>query len=829
MGYRFTVNGRRVLPNYKNSVALVWGLHGDEQFYRQTLSSPLKFMGGDFEYINNQPFETEFETKILKPEGSKTVPDLRIFPTTGASGRRIDDNDILKYDSTRAYVWVPVSEAGSYRFIFKKALSGRCKIGYSTYPGQVDIQAVAPINGGAAVIQVPEEAEHIVLDLPFDYLASGREEFIEVYRVYWEVLWTGVFFKTDGKWDFNNRIVEMKVEPRDQYTEILAGLENEYNLIELSPKLHKVKMDKRLMYQVYIPGMKRISCFLGANSWEQDVIDRGHMTNTDEGDALSLQQRFKFAHASSYYRAKVSGPTNFGGPEGIIGEYVSSGIARMQGESGPHLSTHYYITIDKFQPDHLMRWRTRIRRANDNVAVYEGYSSIMGQDLEIPTTPFTTQLTEVGGTSKITVEYFGETKVMMRLLTDASSVLGTPTYDIESEDIVADNRNYNKAIGYLPTDIPVVLSTAASVEPTKYGRRPDGKYYRPVFELGQVFIPMLRSAWEYASLWFNVSFVGELIEESARVEYVMNDAILIEDALDVIVKEIDPRLSVDRAGLYQGIQSGPGAGLFITQKSNILAGMYTLAARKAPVKLKELLDAFRDMFQCYWYVEDSKLKAHSIDWFKRGGGVVGADLTELTESRNGKTWAYLTDKIEFDKLEMPERYEFKWADEVSVAFEGSPIEILSKYVERGKVQEVNVPKITTDIDFLLLSPENMSQDGFAMLQAYDSGSGYKVMYGQTIANGVYTSAQNALLSWPALHENYWRYDLPSYNALINEAQNYPVLGIQKKRKQTVNFPTQEGLLPNMLIKTNVGLGKIEKLSVYLHSGISKAELRYDTE
>ena len=78
--------------------------------------------------------------------------------------------------------------------------------------------------------------------------------------------------------------------------------------------------------------------------------------------------------------------------------------------------------------------------------------------------------------------------------------------------------------------------------------------------------------------------------------------------------------------------------VLITPKSNLVKGDYDTPAKKAPVKLKELLDMLRDIFQCYWFIDydgvDYKLRIEHVSFFKNGGSyggspTVGTDLTLL--------------------------------------------------------------------------------------------------------------------------------------------------------------------------------------------------------
>ena len=72
------------------------------------------------------------------------------------------------------------------------------------------------------------------------------------------------------------------------------------------------------------------------------------------------------------------------------------------------------------------------------------------------------------------------------------------------------------------------------------------------------------------------------------------------------------------------------------------------------------------------------------------------------------------------------------------------------------------------------------------------------------------------------------YDLPARRVNINGTDTY-AYGIERKKKQTLNFPAYDDPNPMQLIKTYLGNGQVDKLSVNLHSRSIKATLKYDTE
>jgi len=245
------------------------------------------------------------------------------------------------------------------------------------------------------------------------------------------------------------------------------------------------------------------------------------------------------------------------------------------------------------------------------------------------------------------------------------------------------------------------------------------------------------------------------------------------------------------------------------------------------------LNMLRDCFRCYWFIDDqNRFRVEHIQYFRNGGSysgtpVVGVDLTAEIVTRNGKKWSFARDQYSFDKPEMAARYQFGWMDDVTQLFEGYPIDILSKYVNPDNIEQISIAKFTSDIDYILLNPEDISKDGFVLLAAVLDSGQYVLPYSNIVIGGNDHRLQNALVSF-AILQQYYAYDMPAYNYEINGEQ-YRAEGIKKLKKQTIRFPLLND--PNLvqLVKTTLGNGMIEKLSLNLSSRNANATLKYDTE
>ena len=94
--------------------------------------------------------------------------------------------------------------------------------------------------------------------------------------------------------------------------------------------------------------------------------------------------------------------------------------------------------------------------------------------------------------------------------------------------------------------------------------------------------------------------------------------------------------------------------------------------------------------------------------------------------------------------------------------------------------------------------------------------------------GVEYSLQNGLLAYIFLQPQYWLYDMPAQSLRVNGSQTN-AYSIERKKKQTLSFPMLTDPNPVQLIKTEIGSGQIDKMSINLCSRMSKTTVKYDTE
>lgn len=676
----------------------------------------------------------------------------------------------------------------------------------------------------------------IINDAPFDsefflYIEKS-DDWGQTYNQYYKAK----FMKTDCTFNDDDKLVTVQPETIDQYNDVLAGLEKEYNLIELAPQIEFLTIRKRPLIQIYVPGDSIVSCFLGGTNWEQDAN-----ATTDQN---ALVRTYYFALCNILKEIQI---TPNGSPAVISGLYTGrmatgANTNNFEGKLYPEFNVNYYIYISQqiIEGSPFGGVIVEIRKRSDDTVMFR-YSKATISPFD--TLEFDLTAVEGSGAKGTMHADMKSYNIYARYLCDVEKIDDLNTYPLPADDIVDNNRNYRRAIGYA-IDV-AFISNNFSDTPTEWGLANNGKYFEPPYYIyGQTFYPIARSTWRYASLWFGFYLMDWILEEKARKAYTLRDAFTLSSCINVLLKEFAPRVTHEATPEYSQFLynknnpiSGRSFKLLISQKSNIINGEYKTPAQKAPITLQQIMTMLRDIYKCYWYIEDGKFKIEQVSWFRNGGSygynpIIDYDLTQLENVRNGKKLAFATYEYSFDKVNMPERYQFEWMDDVTTPFEGLPIEITSKYVTAGKIEEINISNFTSDIDLMLLNPGAVSADGFALFAAVTPSGGGQLelpFTRQTVENVEYY-LQNGYLAFINIQPTYWVYDMPARNFKINNDQSYAVRGIERKKKQTLNFPAgTKDPNPMQLVKTYIGNGQVDKLSVNLCSRNIKATLKYDTE
>ena len=850
--YRFELskdgaNTQAAKPNYSNDLAIEYELEQNEEFYRGKLSGKLTFQKDDFTYIKTAAFDTQFDVEIF-----------------------------ISYDA-----------------------------------GQT-----------------------------------------------WASYWKGKFFKTDCEFNDDDQTAIVTPTLNDRYNDVLAGLEKEFNLIDLAPEIQPVKLQKRPMIQIYFPGQSVVGCFLSGMWWEQecDVVEE---SDTVEVGGQTLNKLTQYLHFYPTKKSRIAVLNRYGhGASFPVDTFIGTQPDPITGDY-TFTNGNYSLVVTTYELS-ASSWERYYELRDGDTALYRGRELFVITPPDAPPKNVTLwAVAESGAVGAIDV-VINDVNVYARYVTDVQSVGSTTAYPIPADDMVENNRNYHYVLGY---DFPdtIVFATGLSDTPTKWGIYQPGKYYEQPSSIYEIdFYPIARATWGRISIWFSQYVFDWIVEQNWRKDYVLKDAYPISSVISVLLGQISVSTTHDGTTDYSQFlyaKNNPITNvpqtLLISPKSNAINSGYDQPAQKAPITLKDVLNMLRDCFRCYWFIdENNKFRIEHISWFMNGGTYtpgtpsVGIDLTKEIVSRNGKPWSYARNQYQFDKPDMAARYQFGWMDDVTEPFEGSPIDIISKYVNPDNIENIDIAQFTSDIDYILLQPNTISKDGFVLLGAinipatpYDLssytilnrrinenngkwgtsttykhicipvsadrqitvvadgsntaqiawltsnevGAGgevppfvdgttliiqdagttetYTVPVGATYLYVYFGTAsayankpqsisllpQDVLYQLPYLIigsdnnnrlqngymafiflQNYYVYDMPAKNFSIDGVPGI-ALGIKKLKRQTLKFPVLNE--PNMteLVKTGLGNGTIQKMSVNLSSRNANVTLKYDTE
>lgn len=678
-----------------------------------------------------------------------------------------------------------------------------------------------------------------------DYDLIMAQPFGTVYRLellisksagWWQKYWSGRFSLTDCTVNVEDRKLTVKAQTEDDYTDLLAGMEKEYDLIKLLPRVEKVQITKRPMVQIYSEDDSIISCFCGTTYFEEDVS----MPSVDD------VQEYLIDHC---HFAKLSGlvEVNFinNPPEAFRAPFtgMETNGAYWTNSIGTYRLKYFEFT----DMDGLIRKHyngLRVVPANGDTVLWE-YAQVnnwqykpLEAEMEFePKDPTVTGTLDAVRTSHYT---YG------RIVCNVERIGSVVTKAIERDDLVTYNRNYRYATPYLGTSELYTNWQGKSAIPTEWGMDDNGQYFTQPND-DHAYMPVGHSKWVNTSDWFRPGSYTQNIDLTARYQYTLNDAYPLASCISVLLREIAPDISFEPVTAYSEFlfsQTDPIAHrkchVLITPKSNITAGEYQTPAMTAPVTLKAILDMLAKTFNLRWMIEQKYvgsrmqkcLVIEHVEWFRNGGSYnvspsVGFDITALQNIRNGRMWSYGQSSYSFEKADMPERYEFGWMDEVTAPFKGQPIEVLSKFVEKGKIENVDVAMFTSDIDLMLLNPQSISPDGFAVMTSEDGALPF-VSY---VRDNIVYSLQNGYMAFGLLQNPYWLYDMPSKALKVNGfVVNPQSVRVSRRKAQTVNVPYGSAE-PDLskLIRTGIGEGQIRQLSLRLTSRMAKVQLRFDTE
>ena len=700
------------------------------------------------------------------------------------------------------------------------------------------------------------------------------------------------FTKVSCTFDYAKRTCKPKLLKRDQYTPIMDKYDVVYDLYKLRVPTATVGLLKRPAIQIYVAGSQKVITTLDGVFWEGEVTEEQSdakeldtkyhfVRNGAFGEFQIIQNNTAVAafggnfqnSYSMYGRDLISIDPSTGKPTGKLSwrcELVkiaskgdlwqwdnindeadykySYGLYSRKQESAyryPSEGTYAWFynrdayVLRLYKGDNAYYWQSRqlFYIDDENLKVIGPGAAINFWQ-------------KVGDaiTSVITLEVLGVNEVFARLLCDVDSFTDVQgdvhtTYDLPYEDFVQDSRNYKKCYGVNLGRIFVTYATSAT--PTRYGQNDTGLYFaRPASENGLNIIPLDQSQWINFATWYVFSEAYQLLDKAASKKYYLRDAHHIADVIQVLLNEIAPGIKHEATPeysqfLYSANNSVRGEllYLFMTQKTNILKGEYDQAAKKVEVSLEEVMNMLQKCFKCYFWVENSKLRIEHISWFQNGGSYsgnihkIGLDLTAKKDKFNKIYPGYFQSELSYDMQSLPARYSFGYMDDHTEAFSGVSFEVDANYVDTSKSEDITVSSFATDIDYMLISPNSFSEDGFVLIGAKLENSEYICpVLEQTLATdeGIdyKVRVQNGYLAWPYLLK-YYMYDLPALTLQGHVVKDLTPVSTTRFMEHTVKVPLHEDFNAQESVVTTAGEGIVQQVDTDLDSQIATIKLAYE--
>lgn len=658
----------------------------------------------------------------------------------------------------------------------------------------------------------------------------------------WAEIWRGRFVLTDCTIDYDKHNIDVSPETMDRYTAVLDNLEKEYNLIKLSPNTEPVQIQIRPCLQVYLCGANSVSNYVGGNYWETSC---DNLTAPADVEAQGLQfEDSAYAAKITWKGGLLSGQTiiyytNTANTSGYLDGWAFSG------------GDGYQVTI---------RY-TFSRASGHNGGTFEFYDN---NDLL-----FTAYIEEPGEMAEITIadttnvdsadaEMFdlrSRTLVQTEMADGEYTIEGVHLYlnTKSANDFAGETKNYNKRIRAYAAVL--IISADVSEVPTVWGQNVAGKYFvKPADTPTEHYMPVNQSGWRLVSCWWKPYVDNgvkpiDVFYRNFTAERTINDCYDYRSVIGKLLNKagVNPQYIISYCLGGTNGYVGARTELKITPRSNVISSYYDTPAQNAPITLAKVLNMLKIVYQCYWYIDNNgNFHIEHISYFDNGYSTTEdepellVDLESELHTRTLNNKVYGQNQVKFDKSDMPEQYEFGWADSVTRPFIGYPIKCLDAYVQKGNINEQKSADFDSDIDFCLSSPNDVNKDGFFLFALPAEGADYShtlKIENVTItdeAGDTYDVAiQNADAAFVKIHKTWWRYHLPCENINVNNEDTVAITTGSYKTQSIEYADLASGaILKNVddcikLIRTQQGDGHIKTISINLNSFAAKADLLFN--
>lgn len=554
--------------------------------------------------------------------------------------------------------------------------------------------------------------------------------------------WRGRFAKSDCTFNGDVGIVYVTPSVYDQYTKVLDNLDTEFDIIKLSPEKEPTDVRKKPLLDVgFIEAFYVNSIAYGAldvtryqnGEYTEDSVDYSELENNAAITRAGFRGVSCVIFTINIENGTAHQTYDVAGSAAIVSTDVreGSGYYYFRGSSRYMAgNTEYIVQVSLCPIDDpqavTLRQEVRIMQADSHII----YSYSADVEHGWPVNPFVAVLNPEIGVDGHPTAYIRAFFPLGRWLTDINT---SETIEASADDLVGNDAKYkyihkagrviSGSAYYDFAEVEFAASTEKSNEATDWGQDLQGRFY---VKPEGAYYPLGRDMWREASFWFKIKDAYANTADTLTAHYILPDAFPLSSVLSRLLAEIDANVTHKALAEYSQLLYGSSPWntsylhLQLTPKSNLLSLGYTQAAQKGRITLAMLCTMLANTLNAYWFIDaDGRFRIEHTRWFYNGGTYnsarqVGTDLTVAKNVRNGKAWAFATSKYKFDKEKIPERITFAWMDDVSADFDGEDIVVLSRMVQPKQTDEHKVGDFTTDVDYMLLHPSDISKDGFAL-------------------------------------------------------------------------------------------------------------------
>lgn len=268
---------------------------------------------------------------------------------------------------------------------------------------------------------------------------------------------------------------------------------------------------------------------------------------------------------------------------------------------------------------------------------------------------------------------------------------------------------------------------------------------------------------------------------------------------------------------------------FITiyQKSDVKRATDSNNATIANMSFDNLLTALTNMFNLEYRIEGGNiLRLEHVSYYTKNEGF---DLT----LDKWKKWVSGKRQYTYDTPTLPEKETFNFMESGPGDFTGVPITYSMCVTKGGRNNTINRPaeNITTDVQLILGNPDPdsniVSDNGFVFIAAeFDSvNNQYFIISEAGILGG---NTINNSLAWAQLHRDYWKWNRPARNGLMNYIDTHFTTVQPTKRGAQLVIPLccDDVFNPDEIITTPLGRATVDKAAYSFKSETLTLDLLY---